>query len=308
MNQLKAVNLKFVVFILASHFLLFACTTGDQVVFDSKERAATVPEEIEVVYSNTVKREYKIIGIVTANTYSMQDALERMRDDASEMGAEALLDFAPNGSQTSIGSGNGYITNFGNPYVLNTMQTSFSTSYNTGFSAKAIVWEHANQVKSKPQKINQIRISDLSNLSFKKNLFIVPDDYKKSILDLYAEYHVGNNIKWNISVKPIKKGFRKLVLSNGSILSDSGKLVIINRSKPFSIDSIKIDSTDVIKTVNNLSQATSKQVNSMYFLLGVEGKHPVPVWTIWLYGPNDDYYGEIKIDATTGQVLFNEII
>jgi hypothetical protein len=48
MNQLKAVNLKFVVFILASHFLLFACTTGDQVVFDSKERAATVPEEIEV--------------------------------------------------------------------------------------------------------------------------------------------------------------------------------------------------------------------------------------------------------------------
>lgn len=285
------------------HILLYSCTTGDYVSFDPSPRAATAPEKIEVVYSNLIKKEYKIIGIVSANTYSMENALERMRYDASEMGAEALLDFGPNGSQTAVGASNGYISNFGNPYIINTMQTSVATSYNTGFSAKAIVWE---SIKNDEQE-NRILVSDFSYNSLNKNLSQLPSEYKNNILDVYSEFKDENKVQWIVTVKPPKKGYRKIILSNGNIISDSPKFVIINTSKIFNSDIIKTDSSDILKRINNLVSDRVKSVSRLYFFMSFDNRHASPAWTIWLYGPNEFYYGEIKIDAVTGKIISNEL-
>lgn len=289
-----------------SQFFLYSCTTGDSVVFDPNRRAATAPEAIEVVYSNTLRRPHKVIGIVSANTYSMESALRRMRYDASEMGADALLDFGPNGSQTSVGANNGYLSNFGNPYFINTMQTSVSTSYNTGFSAKAIVWEE-NDTPPADKTKGGVAVSDTSKMSLKQNLSILPDEYKNSILDVYAECYNSPSLVWDISLKSNKKGYRRLNISDRLITSDYRKLVLINRSKPFSIDLIKIDSTDVFKILNNLPSVKHKQISYIYLDLRLHGKFKSPLWTIWLYGPNDYYHGEIKIDSETGNIISNNL-
>jgi hypothetical protein len=288
---------------LLSTLILVSCTTGDQVVFDTNNRPATIPEQIEVVYSQTIRREYTIIGIVSANTYSMQDALERMRDDASDMGADALLDFGPNGSQTSVGASSGYLANFGNPYMINTLQSNVGTSYNTGFSAKAIVWKKSQEgdrkIKNHP--------TDTSIKTLKQSLELLPEDYRNSVLDVYGELHGDEEIKWQVTVRSKDKGFRSLVIKNGKILSESPKLVIVNKSKPFSTAQIETDSNELKGIFANLPEIRSKEITLVYYLMGRDSLDIAPHWTVWFYGPNEFYYGEVKIDAATGKVILNGV-
>ena len=103
------------------------CTYGDRASFETTSRLGTSPATIEVVESRDVRRPYKVIGIVSAESYYLSAALKRCRAEAAKLGADALLDFGPTGNRTGVAS-------YG--YGL-----AAGSTYNTGWSAKALVWE-----------------------------------------------------------------------------------------------------------------------------------------------------------------------
>lgn len=111
--------------------IMSGCTYGNKVAYDSVKRPQKSPDQIEVFEARDVKRPYRVIGLVSSDSYYMHSALKAVRKEAGELGADAVIDFGPNGNQTGMGYGYGS--------GLGTM--GIGASYNTGFVAKAIVWE-----------------------------------------------------------------------------------------------------------------------------------------------------------------------
>jgi len=122
--------LKRVILLLLATVML-GCTYGNKVAYDSVRRAQKSPDQIQVFETRDVKRPYRVIGLVSSDSYYMHSALKSIRKEAGELGADAIIDFGPNGNQT--GMGYGYGTGAG--------MMGIGASYNTGFVAKAIVWE-----------------------------------------------------------------------------------------------------------------------------------------------------------------------
>jgi len=81
---------------------------------------------MEVFESASLTQPYKVIGVVTSDSYYMHSALKSCRKEAAEMGADGLPDFGPNGNQTGMATMMGGYSPIG-------------ASYSTGFTAKAIV-------------------------------------------------------------------------------------------------------------------------------------------------------------------------
>ncbi len=116
---------------LAFALLICGCTYGNKVSYDNIERPPKAPEQVQVFESRDVKRPYKVIGIVSSDSYYMHSALAAIRKEAGELGADAVIDFGPSGNQTGMGYAYG-----AGPGIF-----GMGSSYNTGFAARAIVWE-----------------------------------------------------------------------------------------------------------------------------------------------------------------------
>jgi len=119
-------RLGFVLITLAA--MLSNCTYGDRASYETHGRQPTYSNAIEVVESRNTTRPYKVVGVVSSDSYYMSSAMKRCRSEAAKLGADALLDFGPSGNQTGVATYLGY-------------GVAMGASYNTSWSAKAIVWE-----------------------------------------------------------------------------------------------------------------------------------------------------------------------
>jgi hypothetical protein len=77
-----------------------------------------------------ITRPYKVIGIVSSDSWYMHSALKACRTEAAALGANAITEFGPSGNTTGVGVAN----------PLGAGALGVGSSYNTGFAAKAIVW------------------------------------------------------------------------------------------------------------------------------------------------------------------------
>jgi hypothetical protein len=118
---------------LFSFFVIAAagCTYGDRAAFETSQRPQTNPQTIQVLDRQNIKRPYKVIGLVTSESYYLRSAMKSIRKEASELGADAIIDFGPSGNQTGVGLAT----------AGGAMLSGIGGSYNTGWAGKAIVWE-----------------------------------------------------------------------------------------------------------------------------------------------------------------------
>ena len=117
--------------IAALALLISGCTYGNRIAYETTRRPPTNPAAIEVIDAKDIKRQYKVIGIVTSDSWYMHSALKACRKEAAEMGADAITDFGPNGNTSGVGVAN----------PMGAGAWGVGSSYNTGFAAKAIVWQ-----------------------------------------------------------------------------------------------------------------------------------------------------------------------
>ena len=111
--------------------LLAGCTYGNRISYETTRRAPTNPAAVEVFDVKDVKRAYKVIGVVTSDSWYMHSALKSRRAEAAALGASAIIDFGPNGNTSGVGVAN----------PMGAGAWGMGSSYNTGFAAKAIAWQ-----------------------------------------------------------------------------------------------------------------------------------------------------------------------
>ena len=75
--------------------LIAGCVKVKTVPYESEPRAPKSADfPIEIIDVHDIDRPYKVIGLVQANAgkkHSVEDTLEKLRDAARQMGADALL-------------------------------------------------------------------------------------------------------------------------------------------------------------------------------------------------------------------------
>jgi hypothetical protein len=108
------------------------CTYGNRISYETTRRPPTNPASVEVFDVKDVTRPYKVIGIVSSDSWYMHSALKACRTEAAALGANAIIDFGPNGNTSGVGVAN----------PMGAGALGMGSSYNTGFAAKAIVWNN----------------------------------------------------------------------------------------------------------------------------------------------------------------------
>ena len=116
--------MKFILLAITSLFLS-SCTLGNRVSYDGKNRPTKQLDQIEVLDMNDIQKKYKVIGLVSSRSAYLHSALKSCRKEAALLGADAIVNFGPDG-----GGGMGVVAGSG---VIVTA--------NMSYSAKAIAWE-----------------------------------------------------------------------------------------------------------------------------------------------------------------------
>lgn len=269
--------------------LITSCSYSDRVSYERSNRPETSPESIEVYDSRNLNRPYKVIGIVGSESLRMQPALDLMREEAAQLGADALLDFGPNGGQSGVtmlqnGIGGG-------------------SSRNTGFSAQAIVWQEDIR-NSRSHSNNSETVGTRST----DCLSALPEKFRNGVIDMTSDNGSPDPQTWYVTAKSPNEGggLRYLEIRQGRIASNSGFSFISNMfwsHKPMALPKNTIDSRKVYEIAKRHAASNGYSVSQASFLLKNQGKSPEPVWTAWCYGSGDTYLGSVQVRASDGSIL-----
>lgn len=143
------------------------------------------------------------------------------------------------------------------------------------------------------------------------NLRALPAEFQNGIMKLSADNCDPNPEIWYVSAKSDSKkgGFREFELAAGQVVSSKPSLgfrAALSSSKPIDVAKIQFDSRDAFELAQRYAKANNKVLGSVSFVLNQKGSAAVPVWSVWCYGPNEKYFGQLQFLATDGTVISND--
>ncbi len=139
----------------------------------------------------------------------------------------------------------------------------------------------------------------------------LPEQYRNDVLKLSADNAAPDPDTWYISAQSGRdgKGMRSIQVASGQIISDKpalGLREIFSSAKPLDLSKVQLDSREIFDIAQQYAGANGKQIGTVSFVLNQQGTSAVPIWSIWCYGPNGIYFGELKLLATDGTVISND--
>ena len=143
------------------------------------------------------------------------------------------------------------------------------------------------------------------------NLRAIPPEFQNVIVKLSADNCDPNPEIWYVSAQSNsnKGGNREFELASGQVVSSKPSLGLrtaFSSSKPIDVAKIQFDSRDAFDLAQRYAKANNKVLGSVSFVLNQKGTAAVPVWSVWCYGPNEKYYGQLQLLATDGTVISND--
>ena len=143
------------------------------------------------------------------------------------------------------------------------------------------------------------------------NLRAIPAEFQNGIIKLSADDCDPNPEIWYVSAQSNSKkgGSREFELAAGQVVSSKSSLglrEVFSSSKPIDLSKIQFDSRDAFDLAQRYARANDKVIGSVSLVLNQKGDAAVPVWSVWCYGPNEKYFGQLQLLATDGTVISND--
>ncbi len=139
----------------------------------------------------------------------------------------------------------------------------------------------------------------------------LPEKYRNGVLKLSADNANPNPATWYVVAQGAGNdaGMRNLTVASGEVTSDKpalGLRQIFSSDKPIDLSKVTIDSRDAFDIAQRYANANGKTIASVSFVLNQKGSSAVPIWSVWCYGPSENYFGEMQLLATDGTVISND--
>lgn len=139
----------------------------------------------------------------------------------------------------------------------------------------------------------------------------IPQKYHSGILKLSADNADPDPDTWYVAAQAGQddKGMRSIQVASGQIISDKptlGLREIFSSVRPIDLSKVVLDSREIFDIAQQYAGANGNQIGSVSFVLNQQGSSAVPIWSVWCYGPNGSYFGEMRLLATDGTVISND--
>jgi hypothetical protein len=143
------------------------------------------------------------------------------------------------------------------------------------------------------------------------NLRALPAEFQNGVLKLSADNCAPNPGRWYIAAKSDAKdgGVHNFEMAAGQVLSNKptlGLSRLLHGNKPISVSKIEFDSRDTFDLAQRYANANQKIIASTSLALTQQGEGATPIWSVWCYGPDGTYFGEMQMLATDGTVVSND--
>lgn len=138
----------------------------------------------------------------------------------------------------------------------------------------------------------------------------LPEKYRNGVLKLTADGANPDPDIWYVTAQAGRddKGVRSIQVVSGQVISDKavfGLRELLSGAKPIDLSKVQLDSREAFDIARQYAGANGKQIGNVSFALNQQGSSAVPIWSVWCYGPNGTYFGEMKLLATDGTVISN---
>ena len=142
-------------------------------------------------------------------------------------------------------------------------------------------------------------------------LSALPEKYRNGVLKVSADNANPDPTLWYVLARAggNEAGLRNLTIASGEVTSDTpaiGFRQIFSSDKPIDLSKVEVDSRDAFDIAQRYANANGKAIGSVSFVLNQKGSSAVPIWSIWCYGPSENYFGKMQLLATDGTVIENE--
>jgi hypothetical protein len=143
------------------------------------------------------------------------------------------------------------------------------------------------------------------------NLRALPAEFQNGVLKLSADNCDPNPERWYIAAKSDLKegGVHNFEMAAGQVLSNKpalGLVQLLRSNKPIAISKVEFDSRDAFDQAQSHANANGKTLGSTSLALTQQGEGATPIWSVWCYGPDGTYFGEMQMLATDGTVISND--
>ena len=142
-------------------------------------------------------------------------------------------------------------------------------------------------------------------------LSALPEKYRNGVLKVSADNANPDPTLWYVLARAggSDAGFRNLTIASGEVTSDTPALgfrQIFSSDKPIELSKVEVDSRDAFDIAQRYANANGKTIGSVSFVLNQKGSSAVPIWSVWCYGPSENYFGKMQLLATDGTVIEND--
>jgi hypothetical protein len=142
-------------------------------------------------------------------------------------------------------------------------------------------------------------------------LSALPEKYRNGVLKVSADNANPDPTLWYVLARAggNEAGLRNLTIASGEVTSDTpaiGFRQIFSSDKPIDLSKVEVDSKDAFEIAQRYANANGKIIGSVSFVLNQKGSSAVPIWSVWCYGPSENYFGKMQLLATDGTVIEND--
>jgi hypothetical protein len=143
------------------------------------------------------------------------------------------------------------------------------------------------------------------------NLRALPAEFQNGVLKLAADYCHPNPGRWYVSAKSDGKNgaVHNFEMAAGQILSNKptlGLSRLLHGNKPITLSKVQFDSRDAFDLAQRYANANDMILFTTSMVLTQQGEGATPIWSVWCYGSDDTFYGEIQMLATDGTVVLHD--
>lgn len=142
----------------------------------------------------------------------------------------------------------------------------------------------------------------------KAALAALPEKYRHGVLKISADSGNPNPPAWYIIAKNADAGDANysVTVTGGAVTAEKPSLdlrELLGHPTVIDLGAVALDSTQAFEEASTKSTAAGHTLGTVSYVLQQQGGDAAPVWSIWCYGPDGSYFGEMKILATTGAVI-----
>jgi hypothetical protein len=141
---------------------------------------------------------------------------------------------------------------------------------------------------------------------------VLPARFQDGVVKLSADGGDPQPGTWYFLAKNADKDGQifSITVTNGEVTQTKPSLdlrALVKNPSVMKWENLVLDSGQVFEKASEWMDSKGKTLGTVSYVLNQKGSGASPIWSLWCYGPDGSYFGEIQFMADTGTVVSTNV-